>query len=93
LDPKELKAHPLRVGLSTSVSVDLHDTSGPLMTTAVRNVAQPTQASAGDDPAVDERIAAIIADNAGPKAHEPARLSRKGKTGAESASPVLTAGS
>jgi membrane fusion protein, multidrug efflux system len=93
LDPKELKAHPLRVGLSTSVRVDLHDTSGPLMTTAVRNVAQPTQASAGDDPAVDERIAAIIADNAGPRAHEPARLSRKGKTGAESASPVLTAGS
>ena len=53
LDPKELKAHPLRVGLSTTVRVDLHDTSGPLMTEAVRNVPLPTQASAGDDPAVD----------------------------------------
>jgi hypothetical protein len=46
------------------------------MTTAVRNVPLPHQASAGDDPAVDARIASIIADNAGPKAHEPAHLSR-----------------
>src|SRR5271154_6371086 len=73
LDPAELKAHPLRVGLSAAVRVDLHDTSGPLMSSAVRNVPQPTQASAGDDPGVDARIAAIVADNAGPKAHEPAR--------------------
>jgi membrane fusion protein (multidrug efflux system) len=93
LDPNELKAHPLRVGLSTTVRVDLHDTSGPLMTTAVRNMPQPTQASAGDDPAVDVRIAAIIADNAGPKAHEPARLSGKRKTVAASSSPILADGS
>ena len=89
LEPSELKAHPLRVGLSTTVRVDLHDTGGPLMTTAVRNMPQPRQASAGDDPAVGERIAAIIADNAGPKAHEPARLSRKGKTGTDSDSDSL----
>jgi hypothetical protein len=43
----------------------------------VRNVPLPTQASAGDDPSVDARIASIIADNAGPKANEPALLSRK----------------
>jgi membrane fusion protein (multidrug efflux system) len=77
LNPEELKAHPLRVGLSTTVRVDLHDTSGPVITTAVRNAPLPTEASAGDDPTVDTRIAQIIADNAGPKAHEPARLSRK----------------
>ncbi len=91
LDPKELEAHPLRVGLSTSVRVDLHDTSGPLMTMAVRNVPQPKQASAGDDPSVGARIAAIIAENAGPKAHEPARLSRGDRTPggrAESAAAV-----
>jgi len=95
LDPDELKAHPLRVGLSTMVRVDLHDTSGPLMTAAVRNVPQPVQASAGLDPAVDERIARIIADNAGPRANEPARLSRKGKTKAEAegGSAMLAAGS
>lgn len=79
LDPKELEEHPLRVGLSANVRVDLHDASGPVMSTAVRNVALPRQASAGDDPAVNERIAAIIAENAGPKAHEPARLSRNAR--------------
>jgi membrane fusion protein (multidrug efflux system) len=90
LDPKELTAHPLRVGLSTAVRVDLHDTSGPLMTMTVRNVPQPTQQSAGNDPAVGARIAEIIADNAGPEAHQPARLSRKGKP--ESGSRMLAAG-
>ena len=77
LDPQELAAHPLRVGLSAAVQVDLHDVSGPLMSVAVRNTAQPTQASAGNDPGVDARIAGIIASNAGPKAHEPASLSHK----------------
>jgi membrane fusion protein (multidrug efflux system) len=91
LNPVELREHPLRVGLSTTVRVDLHDTSGPLMTTAVRNVPQPTQQSAGDDPAVDARIAAIILGNAGPQVHEPARLSRGVVTRAESGSPVLAA--
>jgi membrane fusion protein (multidrug efflux system) len=83
LDANELEAHPLRVGLSTSVRVDLHDTSGPaIATTVFRNAPLPTEASAGDDPAVDTRIAQIIADNAGPKAHEAARLSRNGGGGA-----------
>jgi membrane fusion protein (multidrug efflux system) len=85
LDADEIEAHPLRVGLSTSVRVDLHDTSGPLMTTTVRNVPLPKQASAADDPSVDERIASIIADNAGPKADEPARLSRKARAGSAAA--------
>ena len=74
LDPNELHAHPLRVGLSTTVRVDLHDSAGPLVSAVVRNVPLPRQASAGDDPAVDERIATIIAENAGPGAHSPAKL-------------------
>jgi membrane fusion protein (multidrug efflux system) len=87
LDAEELKAHPLRVGLSTSVRVDLHDTSGPaIATTVFRNTPMPTEASAGDDPAVATRIAQIIADNAGPKAHEPAHLSRNGGGPAQVAS-------
>src|SRR5271155_2425713 len=81
LNPDELKAHPLRVGLSAAVRVDLHDTSGPLMSTAVRNVPQPRQTSAGDDPRVDALIASIIADNAGPHAQEPAKLSRNARRG------------
>jgi len=75
LDPHELESHPLRVGLSAAVRVDLHDTSGPAMATAVRNTPQPSQPSAGDDPSIDARIAAIIAENAGPGLHEPAKLS------------------
>jgi membrane fusion protein (multidrug efflux system) len=89
LDPHELQTHPLRVGLSTTVRVDLHDMSGPLMTTAVRNVPIPRQASAGDDPSVDVRIASIVADNAGPKAHEPAKLSRQGHVDPDA--PMLAA--
>ena len=77
LDPNELAAHPLRIGLSTTVRVDLHNASGPLLSTAVRNVPLPKQTSAGDDPSVDTLIASIIADNAGPHAQEPAKLSRK----------------
>jgi membrane fusion protein (multidrug efflux system) len=77
LDASELTSHPLRVGLSATVRVDLHDASGPPMSTAVRNVPIPRQASAGDDPAIDSRIAQIVAANAGPQAHEPLRLSRK----------------
>jgi membrane fusion protein, multidrug efflux system len=84
LDPQELKAHPLRIGLSTAVRVDLHDVSGPLMSSAVRNVPLPHEASAGDDPAVNTRIASIIAENAGPKAHEPAQLSGSPRHGAPS---------
>ena len=75
LDPEELRAHPLRVGLSATVSVDLRKTAGPLVTQPVRNTPQPTQASAGSDPAVDARIAAIISDNAGPQVNVPAHLS------------------
>jgi membrane fusion protein (multidrug efflux system) len=89
LDPAELKAHPLRIGLSTTVRVDLHNTSGPLMSTAVRNVPLPRQTSAGDDPRVDTLIASIIADNAGPHAQEPAKLSRKVRPG--EGAPMLAA--
>jgi membrane fusion protein (multidrug efflux system) len=93
VDPNELKDHPLRIGLSTSVRVDLHDTSGPLVSTvAVRNVPLPHEASAGDDPTVNARIAAIIEQNAGPRAHEPAKLSHaRRKTSALAAAADATA--
>ena len=66
LDPEELKAHPLRVGLSMTVRVDVHDTSGPVVSSQVRNLPQPTQQSAGDDPELQARIDRIVALNAGP---------------------------
>jgi membrane fusion protein (multidrug efflux system) len=65
LDPKELKAHPLRIGLSAHVSVDLRDSSSAQVSGAVRNTPQPVQASVGDDPAVETRIERIILENSG----------------------------
>ncbi|MGC2461009.1 MAG: hypothetical protein WA446_08580, partial [Steroidobacteraceae bacterium] len=65
LEPQELKAHPLRVGLSMTVDVDVRDTSGPVVSSQVRNVPQPTQASAGDDPELQVRIDRIVTLNAG----------------------------
>lgn len=65
LDPDEVKAHPLRVGLSTIVDVDVSDTSGPLVSDQVRNQPFPKKTSDGDDPAVDELIHKIIEENGG----------------------------
>jgi membrane fusion protein, multidrug efflux system len=68
LDPKELEAHPLRVGLSTTVTVDIHDTQGALIATQVRSIPIPRLSTLGDDPQVEARIARILADNDRPGA-------------------------
>jgi membrane fusion protein (multidrug efflux system) len=68
LDPQELKDHPLRIGLSARVKVDLRDSSSEQASGVVRNTAQPVQTSAGDDPEVEAQIARIIAENSGPNA-------------------------
>ena len=47
LDPQELTDHPLRVGLSVSAEVDVHDQSGPLVTSKVG--AGTTRANTGED--------------------------------------------
>jgi len=65
LDPKELSVHPLRVGLSTTVTVDVRNTSGALVASEVRAEPIPAQASMGDDPDVEARIARILAANEG----------------------------
>jgi membrane fusion protein, multidrug efflux system len=65
LDPDELRARPLRIGLSVSVSVDIRDTSGPLVSQQVRQIPIPSQASLADDQQEDSRIAEIIRDNLG----------------------------
>jgi membrane fusion protein (multidrug efflux system) len=64
LDPKELQAHPLRVGLSMNVEVDLTDDKGPAVTQAVRTApAFSTQAFEPSHDEVDAMIARIIQDN------------------------------
>ncbi|MGD9597986.1 MAG: efflux RND transporter periplasmic adaptor subunit [Steroidobacteraceae bacterium] len=64
LDPRELEDHPLRVGLSITATVDTHDTSGPLASTALRD-ARRSSPDEARNARVDERIAGIIAANAG----------------------------
>jgi membrane fusion protein, multidrug efflux system len=65
LDPRELKTHPLRVGLSTTVTVDVRDTSGALIASQVRSDPIPVQASLGNDPEVQVHIERILAANGG----------------------------
>jgi membrane fusion protein, multidrug efflux system len=63
LDQSELRAHPLRIGLSVTATVDIRDTSGQLVSQHVREIPIPSQASLADDPKEDARIAQIIRDN------------------------------
>jgi membrane fusion protein, multidrug efflux system len=65
LDPSELRAHPLRIGLSVTANVDIRDTSGPLVSQQVRQIPIPSQTSLASDPEEDARIARIIRDNLG----------------------------
>jgi membrane fusion protein (multidrug efflux system) len=63
LDPQELRDHPLRVGLSVNVSVDVRDTSGPMVTSRIG--AGVTRGDLGADTAAsaDALIARILAQN------------------------------
>ena len=60
----ELQQHPLRLGLSMLVTVDVRNTDGPLLTEASAKTTLATTASLHVDlTGADERIARIIADN------------------------------
>ena len=63
LDPEDVAAHPLRVGLSVSVNVLIKDTSGPQVTSRVG--VGSTRADLGDDAnaKADTIIARILAEN------------------------------
>jgi len=65
LDPKELAGHPLRVGLSVNVSVDVRDKSGPLVTSRVGPAVM--RANTGEDMTAkaDVLIANILSANGG----------------------------
>jgi len=62
LDPRELRANPLRIGLSVDAVVDTANTSGPRIGSPGKQAysAQPSDAR---DPAVEARIRQIIAAN------------------------------
>jgi membrane fusion protein (multidrug efflux system) len=64
LDPKELEAHPLRIGLSMDVEVDLRKQDGPMVTQAPRT--EPALATHVFDPdpkEVEAMIQKIIQEN------------------------------
>ena len=67
LDPKQLAAHPLRLGLSMMVSVDVSDTSGKTLADGARStpVAQ-TQVFDVLTAQADAEVARIIATHGGP---------------------------
>ena len=62
-DPQELRDHPLRIGLSVDVDVDVADTSGEAVTEA--SAASVMRADTGDDgtAAADRLIKRILAEN------------------------------
>ena len=66
LDPAEVKAHPLRLGLSSVIDIDI-SRKDDLPATPIRNFALPVVKSAGNDPQVSALIDRIIAENAGDK--------------------------
>lgn len=62
LDPKELKDHPLRLGLSMAVEVDTHDRQGSQLRAAVNSTFQTSVFDHYGEEA-DAEIAGIIARN------------------------------
>jgi membrane fusion protein (multidrug efflux system) len=62
LDPRELRANPLRVGLSVAATVDTADQSGTRVGQPGRQAYGALQTSA-NDPAVEARIRQIVAAN------------------------------
>jgi len=66
LDRQELARHPLRVGLSMSVSIDTHDRSGPTLAAApLEQPAATTQAYDGDLAEADRLEREIVQANLG----------------------------
>ena len=68
LDAKEIAEHPLRVGLSMEVRVDVHDQSGTAVDAAEASVSAASTGIFDDlDAAADARVNAIVSANLGHK--------------------------
>jgi membrane fusion protein (multidrug efflux system) len=64
IDPKELAAHPLQIGLSMQVDVDTHQRDGARLPQLAANTAgYSTTVYAQADDAAERRVRAIIAAN------------------------------
>ncbi|MFP3501989.1 EmrA/EmrK family multidrug efflux transporter periplasmic adaptor subunit [Burkholderia sp. SIMBA_062] len=77
IDPKELEKHPLRIGLSMQVDVNIKDERGDQLANAQNTVYETNVfAKYGDE--ADAEIARIIAENAGGNAPAPAAAKSSG---------------
>jgi len=69
LDPRELAAHPLQIGLSMRAEVDTHDRSGPRLPQVARSDAgYATEVFDANDLTAERRVRAIILANEPPRA-------------------------
>jgi len=68
LEPAELAAHPLRVGLSMQVRVDTRRSDGAQLASGAAAASAPAYNAGTDDAAADADVQRIIARNAGPGA-------------------------
>jgi membrane fusion protein, multidrug efflux system len=70
LDPQELAAHPLQIGLSMQVEVDTHDVSGERLPQLSQSVpAYSTDVFQLQDRIADQRVKEIIAANESASSH------------------------
>ncbi|HDR8925787.1 HlyD family secretion protein [Burkholderia vietnamiensis] len=80
IDPKDLDKHPLRIGLSMQVDVDIKDERGDQLANA-HNTVYETDVFAKYGDEADAEIARIIAANAGGNAPASAAAAAAAKTG------------
>ncbi|KVM13959.1 hemolysin D [Burkholderia ubonensis] len=76
LDPKDLEKHPLRIGLSMQVDVNIKDESGNQLGN-VQNTVYQTDVFAKYGDEANAEIARIVAENAGGNAPAPAPAAAK----------------
>ncbi|CAB3759214.1 EmrA/EmrK family multidrug efflux transporter periplasmic adaptor subunit [Burkholderia puraquae] len=82
LDPKDLDKHPLRIGLSMQVDVDIKDERGDQLVNAPNTVYETNVfAKYGDE--ADAEIARVIAENAGGNASASAPAAAKSNAAAK----------
>ena len=83
LDPAELAAHPLQIGLSMKVQVDTHDRGGARLPEVARNVpTYSTDVFGAPDGLADQRVHQIIALNSAGGLSSASRKEAPGDTAA-----------
>jgi membrane fusion protein (multidrug efflux system) len=74
IEPAQLAAHPLRIGLSMQVTVDIHDRSGPTVAASRTRPAYATTVFDTGQRDADALILTIVRANAGAAEAAPARV-------------------